>query len=93
MADRPFAYLTPDLGSLVVRVADDDWEVLRGVVDGPIRPRPPATPRQRGHFATVDLSTVSEADVTEALVDAWLACAPRRLVDEWQATAANHLDA
>jgi len=85
VADRPFAHLKPDLRTLVVRVADEDWEALRSATDTLLVPQPRAYPRQRGHLAALDLTTASNDVVAEVLADAWLTCAPQGLAKSWLA--------
>ena len=89
VADRQFAYMRPDLRTLVVRVAPEDWDALLAATDAALRPQPRAYPRQRGFFATLDLAGASLEVLTEALIDAWLTCAPREIAKQWRGTAAG----
>jgi hypothetical protein len=89
VADRQFAYMKPDLRTLVLRVAVEDWEALLTATDAALLPQPRAYLRQRGLFATLNLAIASKELLTEVLTDAWLTCAPREIVQMWHGTASH----
>jgi hypothetical protein len=79
---RRFGDTSPPEGPIVaVRVADlDDKEALLASQSGGFF----TIPHFDGYAAVlIQLKTVSKRDLQEAIIDAWLACAPRKLANQY----------
>jgi hypothetical protein len=81
VADKPFAHLSPDVRTLIVRVDSADWAALEGGAEDArmLKALPAAYARQKFHFAALDLRNTSREVIRAVIEDAWLVCAPKSL--------------